>query len=146
MNRLLKAQLIAAGFAIVASCWAPMKDPRKDVKINPEATQSQLEQEQKLQRAQGQVGIVNPNEQETTANPTPTDPQGKADLAAATDRMEHAPKADEAGNPIQGGGPSPAKIGWGLFFVCLGLGSVLGVRAWANKAIPEPARVRKSSW
>ncbi len=146
-----KLNLIVMAAMICASCWAPMKDPRQNVKINPEATAAQLAEMQRLQKTQGEVGYVPPVTDRPDVDSAQSDPSAKNTMAGAMSRMggnDPSQKALlEADKKIH---ESPFALGgaglWGILFLGLGMGSVFAVRQWANKNIPKMPRKRSGAW
>lgn len=149
--KIQKINLILMAAMICASCWAPMKDPRKNVKLNPEATQAQLAEQQKLQKTQGEVGFVPPITDRPEINPEQSNPDAKNAMASAMNRMDGNDPSQkalvEADKKLHESGFSlGGKSLWGLGFLALGMGAVFTIRQWANKNIPKMPRKRTTSW
>ncbi len=138
MNTSKLKLLVISGvfFALTAGSPAPINDRPPDFKPTPERTEQQLMEEQKLQRAQGEVGGV---EVDTEPNRVESDYQ---DPNAASVVGETGQSAEEVlienAKPLQEKHDSPGKKAfWGFLFLLMGLGLALGLRSWAAKNAPD---------
>lgn len=145
-----KLCLTLAIVALCASCWAPIKDPRTNVKIQQEASQSELAQEQALQKVQGVVGYVPAVTDRQDVDPTPSNSAAGNDLAKATARLDGTlaqQNLDKANSMLHRPRATMTTMGlWGFLFLTLGLGAAFAFRQWANKVVPDMPKPKRVTW
>jgi hypothetical protein len=130
---------------VVGTAWGSIVDPRKGQKATPEQSQGQVAKQQALQGTFGRVGMV-PRDTEVYVPPgAKTDDAAAGVIALSAQGTTHSdPNAAkvlaEASTHLKQSAGSPVKtFGWGLLFLALGFGVVMGLRQWVVKNIPEPA-------
>lgn len=131
-----------------ASGWAPINLPGEGGPVLPPATEEQLAQQQ--MNYQGTLPTVGEVPEVTSLGHVPdvrSDPEASSVVAST---MENDPVAAEIVK--QAGEAKPARNPGGSFllgflFLCLGIGSVWGVRAWVGRQVPPmPTSSNKTKW
>ncbi len=151
MKRNLIICLATIGLSgIGAKCFAPIYDKNIKAPDKHEASQSELENQQKYQKVIGEVGYVPMVTNRDTGHDVEVDPRAKDPLKAAGNRLspsdarENLVRAQESLQSDQHHGSAAPWIG--LFCLVIGGATVFGVRSWANKNIPKYEEVRKVNW
>lgn len=152
----LRTVIVLVAVAVAAMSFAPFKDMRKNVKIEPERTETQRTiDQQQYQTVQGEIAPA-PVDSDTLSDVKleSANPDGNEALMAAQEQSGDPDEAKiakdtliEAERQIQlrkGGG-----FNWILAAIlgALGGGIFFGVRHYAAKSIPEmPDFSKKSKW
>jgi hypothetical protein len=146
---------IVLGFAflaVAASCFAPINEGPPKV-IKPESSQERVAQDQAGQHTMAPVGITpqkdSPYDQTQQDH---YDPNAAQALAAAGDNKADiedpsvaAKNLKTASKTLGSTGGTPFWI-WGVLACAGGFGAVYGLKAWADKHIPVPSRMRRYKW
>jgi hypothetical protein len=112
----------------------------------PEATEADMAKKQQ-QAAGATVGELNRVEADTERydrEPLPSDP-GAGDTVASVAGNLGATNVVEAGKAVERKPGTPGYV-WGFVFAVVGVGCALGLRQWANKALPEPPSNTEVKW
>lgn len=126
---------VVFGF-VFAKSPAPIYDRPSDFKPVPERSQDEVAKEQLMQRTQGEVGQVEADTTPESAAHEMSEQQAAADLSSANSGRETLINAE---SDLKSAKSKPQRnLMWGLLFLALGFGVVLGIRQWANRAIPYP--------
>lgn len=147
--------MTVAVLSIATMSFAPFKDLRKGVKLDPERSEAQRTIDQ--QQYQGVQGEIAPPPVDTDSKSDVqyegSDPEGKSALAVASQQSEDAEGAKkgrenliQAEKDLRG---SRSGGTWIMFGVLAALGGAIffGVRSYASKAIPEmPSNNRGAKW
>lgn len=151
MNRLM---LTVVGLSLAAICFAPFRDLRPNVKIDPERSEAQRQQDQREhQLVQGEA-VPAPEDTEPDVGPSiESDPEGASNLVAAERQSEEgsderASKAAliEAERDIKARERGGFNWFWAALFGALGLGVVVAIRQFAAKAVPPMPDRKNSRW
>lgn len=130
MKRIVCLLLVALAIPSLAF----IKDKPAGAKFMPEVTDEQVVASQKYQGTIGEANDI-PKDTDRTELPGPTNESDGAQVVAAV--SEKLPK--DPGTPSSGGDGSSGGFPWtAVLFGAAGFGVVMGLRHWANKAIPEP--------
>lgn len=128
--------ILGVFFALTAGSPAPINDRPPDFKPTPERTEQQLMEEQKLQKAQGEVGGVEVDTEPTRVESDYQDPEAASVVGDTGQSAEEV--LVQNSKPLQEKHESPAKKAfWGILFLLIGLGLALGLRSWAAKNAPD---------
>lgn len=135
---------VLCAMLVAGSASGSILDPRKGQKATPEQSQDVVSKQQALQGTFGRVGMV-PRDTEVYLPPgTQTDDAAAGVIALSAQGTPHndpnaAKVLAEASANLQKGSRSPAgTFAWGLLFLALGFGAVMGIRHWVASSIPEP--------
>lgn len=139
-----KLSIVMFGLALAGACFAPINLPYRPANgVRPDvATEDQLRQQQMNQQRIGNLGgvpdgterrddLVPPRAGEPDAATTvataeiPNDPEASQNLKKAEENVKN-----EKSGPFR-------MLMWVLFLGAFGFAVMVGVRKWADKAIPE---------
>ncbi len=134
MKRIL---VLLTSVGIAAACFAPIEDKPRGSQFYPEQSQEQLAGQQAYQGTVGQVGEVTMDERAKNSSTVGGDGQASKLLGEAGQAIGGRDVvARQAARLEQKAGGPGARWLWGGAFLALGLGAVVGLRAYANKAVP----------
>lgn len=144
--------VVVASFA--ALCFAPFRDLRPNVKIDPERSEAQRQVDQRdHQLVQGEVVTAPQDTEPDVGPPIETDPEGASNLMAAQRQSEESPEERaskaallEAERDIKARERGGFSWIWAALFGALGLGIVIAIRQFAAKAVPPMPDRRNSGW
>lgn len=130
--------LLLASFAVA---FIEKKPPGKA--WIPEETDASIEKQLVHNGEQPVVGVVPADTTPDRTGSPPVDPGARDALALGSAAIDSDQVLAEGGKREGREEPKSRSWIWAIVFGGLGLGTVLAVRQWANKAIPEP---RQRSW
>lgn len=137
MKRVLTLVL---ALALCATSLGWIHDKPKGAQFVPENSPGDLERAQQHQGTYGEANAVEMDGR-TFRAPAPSSDGSAADDVIAASRMVEP----EGGTTSKGERKSGSRW-WLLLVGGSGLGIVLAVRQWANKAIPEAPQVKRVRW
>ncbi len=150
-----KLLLIFTLVSLAGLCFAPHKDMRKGVKLDPERSEAQRAiDQQNYQSVQGEM-YAPPTDTETVEVGTElAESESASAIATAGDSLDGTANERAAEMALKEANRSlEAKRGsnwgwiWTLVVGGVGLGSVFAVRQYANKTIPEmPSDANTRKW
>jgi hypothetical protein len=147
-----KASLILMLVLASTLSFGSIKDPRKNVKLRPELSQSEVSKQQADQKRQGERGIVEQRTDEVDPQSTQTSPEAKSVLSSVKPNSGDDDNSPSSKNVLQGANQdleasaaAPAKTAMGLFWwllaaVLLVAGFIYGL----NKLAPMSQREQKA--
>lgn len=149
-----KLTLSLAAFALVCSCFAPIRTaPPAGWKPPNEATPEEMKQSQGLQKTVGEVGSVPERTEEQVVQTSSSDPNARNVLARAGRMGEDQKKAEAqqvlltAEHKLDEEKSAPFNMALiAVLVLGAGFGSVYGLKKWTEKAMPEPPKRQDVSW
>lgn len=155
MNFATLKRMVPCLVVLAIAAWAPAPiagHPEDRKLLEPEATQQDLARQQALMKQQSEVGSVDMKGDQAGQVVGSTDPNASKAIASAhLDGPENDPLAaaavTQAGEDLQSRGKSGASFWlWGILLAAMGFLGVIGLRQWADKAIPEPVTQKPLQW
>lgn len=139
---------------VAVMCFAPFRDMRSNVKIEPERSEAQRQQDQRdHQLVQGEV-VTAPVDTEPDVGPSmDTDSEGAANILEAerqsdgsADERKAKAALIEAERDIEARQRGGFNWIWAALFGALGLGVVFAIRQFAAKAVPAMPERENARW
>lgn len=155
MNVILKRLLATVSITCLAAmCFAPFRDMRSNVKIEPEKSEAQRQLDQREhQLVQGEA-VPPPIDTEPDYGPAiETDAEGAANIVEAERQSEESQEEKnskaaliEAERDIKARERGGFNWIWAALFGALGLGVVIAIRQYAAKTIPDMPERKNARW